>query len=48
MAAAASVPPWCTTPTARGSAILTERDVLASSDAGQDPDVEHVRDHLTG
>ncbi len=31
-----------------GVAILTERDVLASIGMGQDPDTEHVRDHLTG
>lgn len=31
-----------------GVGILTERDVLASVGAGQDPDSERVRDHLTG
>ena len=34
-------------PDGDGVGILTERDVLASVGAGQDPDVEHVRDHLT-
>ena len=34
-------------PDGDGVGILTERDVLASIGAGQDPDVEHVRDHLT-
>lgn len=34
-------------PDGEGVGILTERDVLASLGAGQDPDVEHVRDHLT-
>jgi CBS domain-containing protein len=31
-----------------GIGILTERDVLVSIGAGQDPDVELVADHLTG
>ncbi len=31
-----------------GVGILTERDVLDSVGAGQDPDSERVRDHLTG
>ena len=31
-----------------GVGILTERDVLSSVGAGQDPDVDRVRDHLTG
>ena len=31
-----------------GVGILTERDVLDSVGAGQDPDVERVGDHLTG
>ncbi len=30
-----------------GPGILTERDVLASVGAGEDPDVERVADHLT-
>lgn len=30
-----------------GPGILTERDVLDSVGAGQDPDTEHVGDHLT-
>lgn len=35
-------------PTGEGAGILTERDVLLSVAAGEDPDTEHVRDHLTG
>ena len=35
-------------PDGEGVGILTERDVLASVGSGQDPDVERVRDHLTG
>jgi CBS domain-containing protein len=35
-------------PDGAGIGILTERDVLASIGSGQDPDAEHVRDHLTG
>ena len=35
-------------PDGEGVGILTERDVLASVGAGQDPDQERVRDHLTG
>jgi CBS domain-containing protein len=34
-------------PDAGGPGILTERDVLSSVGAGQDPDVELVADHLT-
>ena len=34
-------------PDADGPGILTERDVLTSIGAGQDPDVELVADHLT-
>jgi CBS domain-containing protein len=34
-------------PDGEGVGILTERDVLHAVGAGQDPDVEHVRDHLT-
>jgi CBS domain-containing protein len=34
-------------PGGEGVGILTERDVLHSVGAGQDPDVEHVGDHLT-
>jgi CBS domain-containing protein len=34
-------------PDAGGPGILTERDVLASVGAGQNPDVELVADHLT-
>jgi CBS domain-containing protein len=30
-----------------GVGILTERDVLVSIGGGQDPDTEHVRDHVT-
>lgn len=30
-----------------GIGILTERDVLSAIGAGQDPDAERVRDHLT-
>ncbi len=35
-------------PDGEGVSILTERDVLLSVAAGEDPDTEHVRDHLTG
>lgn len=35
-------------PDAGGPGILTERDVLMSIGAGQDPNVELVADHLTG
>ncbi len=35
-------------PDGEGASILTERDVLLSVAAGEDPDTEHVRDHLTG
>jgi CBS domain-containing protein len=31
-----------------GLGILTERDILVSIGAGQDPDTERVSDHLTG
>ena len=34
-------------PDGEGVGILTERDVLHAVGAGQNPDVEHVRDHLT-
>lgn len=34
-------------PDGEGVGILTERDVLTAVGAGQDPDVEHVRDHVT-
>lgn len=34
-------------PDGEGAGILTERDVLLSVAAGEDPDTEHVRDHLT-
>ncbi len=34
-------------PDGEGVGILTERDVLTSVGAGQDPDVERVRDHVT-
>ncbi len=34
-------------PDAPGHGIITERDVLLSVGQGQDPDAEHVRDHLT-
>jgi len=30
-----------------GPGIVTERDVVRSLGAGQDPDGEHIRDHLT-
>jgi CBS domain-containing protein len=30
-----------------GIGIITERDVLTSVGSGQDPDTEHVRDHVT-
>ena len=35
-------------PDGHGPGIITERDVLHSIAAGQDPDREHVADHLTG
>ena len=34
-------------PDGQGPGIITERDVLDAIGAGQDPDVERVRDHLT-
>ena len=34
-------------PEGEGPGILTERDILESVAAGQDPDAEHVSDHLT-
>jgi CBS domain-containing protein len=34
-------------PDGAGPGILTERDILESVAAGQDPDAEHVSDHLT-
>jgi CBS domain-containing protein len=34
-------------PDGEGPGILTERDVLRSVAEGQDPDAEHVGDHLT-
>jgi CBS domain-containing protein len=34
-------------PDGEGIGIITERDVLASIGAGEDPDTEHVRDHVT-
>src|ERR671933_1349649 len=34
-------------PEGAGPGILTERDILQSIAAGQDPDAEHVADHLT-
>jgi CBS domain-containing protein len=34
-------------PEGAGPAILTERDILESVAAGQDPDAEHVAEHLT-
>lgn len=34
-------------PDGEGVGIITERDVLSSVGAGQDPDTEHVRDHVT-
>ena len=34
-------------PEGLGPGILTERDILESVAAGQDPDAEHVADHLT-
>ena len=35
-------------PEGEGPGILTERDILESVAGGQDPDSEHVGDHLTG
>ena len=34
-------------PDGQGPGIITERDLLLSIGAGQDPDQEHVADHLT-
>jgi CBS domain-containing protein len=34
-------------PDAEGPGIITERDILRSLAVGEDPDHEHVRDHLT-
>ena len=34
-------------PEGQGPGIITERDLLDSIGAGQDPDTERVRDHLT-
>jgi CBS domain-containing protein len=34
-------------PDGQGPGIITERDLLDSIGAGQDPDTERVRDHLT-
>ena len=34
-------------PDAPGPGIITERDILLSVGTGQDPDAEHVADHLT-
>jgi CBS domain-containing protein len=34
-------------PEQQGPGILTERDILKSLGAGEDPDVERVEDHLT-
>jgi CBS domain-containing protein len=34
-------------PDAPGPGVLTERDILRSVAAGQEPDEEHVADHLT-
>src|SRR5919199_2779223 len=34
-------------PEGEGPGILTERDILESVAAGDDPDTEHVADHLT-
>lgn len=36
-----------TDPEQHGPGILTERDILHSNGAGQDPDAEFVRDHLS-
>jgi CBS domain-containing protein len=35
-------------PEAHGPGIITERDILRSIGAGQDPDSERVAEHLTG
>jgi CBS domain-containing protein len=35
-------------PETQGPGILTERDLLESMAAGQDPSAEHVADHMTG
>jgi CBS domain-containing protein len=34
-------------PEAQGPGVITERDILVSIGAGQDPDVERVAEHLT-
>lgn len=34
-------------PDGEGVGIITERDILVSIGMGQDPDTEHVRDHVT-
>lgn len=34
-------------PDAHGPGVITERDILLSVAAGEDPDQEHVADHLT-
>jgi CBS domain-containing protein len=34
-------------PEAQGPGLITERDILVSVGAGQDPDVERVAEHLT-
>jgi CBS domain-containing protein len=34
-------------PDAQGPGVITERDILISVGSGQDPDSEHVADHLT-
>ena len=39
--------PWCSTPTRPGPGVITERDILHSVGAGEDPDEELVADHLT-
>jgi CBS domain-containing protein len=34
-------------PDAQGPGVITERDILVSVGSGQDPDQEHVAEHLT-
>ena len=45
--ARAWAPPWSSTPSSPGPGILTERDILDSLAAGQDPGDEQVGDHLS-
>ena len=44
---AASAPPSCSIRAQAGPGVITERDILRSVGAGEDPDEERVADHLT-